>query len=54
MGKHHFQVLISLLVSGRVSIFLNMKQLAHPIINLGGGFKYFLFSSLLREDSHFD
>ena len=22
--------------------------------NLGGGFKYFLFSSLLGEDSHFD
>ena len=35
----HFQVLL-LLVSGSVY--------------LGGGFKYFLFSTLFREDSHFD
>ena len=26
----------------------------HPFRNLGGGFKYFLFSPLPGEDSHFD
>ena len=32
------------------------QQIAPTInqLNLGGGFNYFLFSSLLVEDSHFD
>ena len=36
-------------MSGVISIQRQSEQLL-----LGGGFKYFLFSSLLGEDSHFD
>ena len=35
-------------------LIIHGKFLAREYTFLGGGFKYFLFSPLLGEDSHFD
>ncbi len=40
-----------------MQIYLNMTiffKEFRPMTELGGGFKHFLFSPLLGEDSHFD
>ena len=39
---------------GRLDVGCWMMKCDDDDEELGGGFKYFLFSPLLREDSHFD
>ena len=40
--------------SGDYSNYTSIDIIRIKIPTLGGGFKYFLFSPLLGEDSHFD
>ena len=50
-GKGSLKLLLQ--IFGGVKTWKHCKYMVHTA-NLGGGFKYFLFSTLFGEDSHFD